>query len=942
MFRMILVALSSCLVLMSCVPLFSEEQSQPRSVDPQLIYRLKAAQSATEAHPLLEELNRDLGNGYFLGQEVEIARATLRFWKDPATPKATLQKLFEIYTLIAGALVVMEPDLAQEILLRAPISWLKEKDPEKRRMAFDVLSLSWNVFFGLEDQEKAFLQAIPTILNIAATLPEEDFEAVMSLLAEQIASTEAHLFDSMPQAFVERLRSYRGPHAGYLSGILALDPTNSGTQNLIAFAINPPPLPPEQAQWIDRQRQREAFLEKLEKRHLTLEQKGQVVSLLADPGLQRVVFSLVRNWWYRGEPLPPPPLELLPKLEEWAIQEQYCEEAVRLLAAAGTEGVKRLFRLVAEDRRDWNAPIRNPRPCEGDRWGALFGHADKIADQIEKAYRQNPAPWHLRLLARAGRWEVVLEALSSPDVALRREAAFLLSLAVAPEEDELTRTGSTEHGGILVESWKKRPELHSRAREMLRQALRDEDLRVQREAFRALLYLGNGNAWSELLKVLRMENENQFQIFLSGFHPILTDSIAFAIAQVAQRDSNAAVRRRATYVLRLARPGPWRALVEGQLRSLLNDPDPEVRRAVAEYFATAPAQEVATTAALLEATQDVFATALGLARGWTPELVAHLETRLKAGDPDDNVVRGLEGAYLNALRREPGSVDRLLAIVLDRKGPARWRKALAEGPQADEAVARALLERLEARPLNDWAPMPKFDVKDMQQMLEFMVRAEEDPPPLTIISHLVPSKIFDPWLIRRALDEPKLSIEHRLWLIQQTQMPESLRENVWRLIVQGLREEKGDQMVLALLGKFGFAGVRRLLEELWDEPETLQRVARYLRRQENLGKLQVAAGNTGGPYLPRPTVEDLPWIKTMLSRIKPGTHDPRLESLVELANIWDLGNNPTLRKAAFQAGVPQLLIQYMNDPKECEVVRHAVGSLFHRSMLPPPCPLRSH
>lgn len=99
---------------------------------------------------------------------------------------------------------------------------------------------------------------------------------------------------------------------------------------------------------------------------MTLEQKRRVVALLSDPGLRDAVFRLVRTWRHRGEPLPPPPPESLPLLEEWAVRE-HCEEAVRLLAAAGQEGLTRLFRVAMEDLRDRDAPIREPRPCEWDR-----------------------------------------------------------------------------------------------------------------------------------------------------------------------------------------------------------------------------------------------------------------------------------------------------------------------------------------------------------------------------------------------------------------------------------------------------------------------------------------------------------------------------------------------------------------------------------------------
>ena len=229
---------------------------------------------------------------------------------------------------------------------------------------------------------------------------------------------------------------------------------------------------------------------------------------------------------------------------------------------------------------------------------------------------------------------------------------------------------------------------------------------------------------------------------------------------------------------------------------------------------------------------------------------------------------------------------------------------------------------------------PKFGLEALQRLIEFVVRAEEDPPPLVLIGHLVPRERLDPWLVRRALEDPDLSLEYRLWLIHQTlEIPEELREDVWRLLMQALREEEGGEMTLALLGRWGFAGVRRLVEELWNEPETLRRVARYLQRQEELGKRRAATGSVGGPYLPKPAVEDLPWIEATLARIKPGARDPRLEPLVELLGLWELGQY--YKRAVFQTRIPQLLLRHLADPVECRAVAEAVGSLFGRQ--PPRC-----
>jgi len=899
-----------------------------------LFEQLKTAMPGASL-PLLQELAHRLEQGAYFGYEAFIASLTQRFWRDPAAPPEVVERLRRLYGLIAPALVVMDLPLAETLFVHVPLTWVTSGHAIRRRQGLEALTwLGWEVFVG-QEQREIMLRALLSVLAQAASWPEEDFETFLSFLADRVAlDSGTYLPDGLPEAFVERLRGYRGHYTWKLPEILALDTTETGTNRLMAWAQNPLPLPPSLAAYPHRWRER--FLEKLEGRRLTPQQKRQVVAFLSDPELRNVVFRLVNDWRYRGEPLPPPPPEMGTSLEGWALQGEHCVEAVALLAAAGRKGVTRLFDMVMEAPQDL-------RPCEWDRWSALFAHADVIADRIEAAYREAPTPRLLRLLARTGRWEMVLDALASPDVTLRREAAFVLGLALAPEEDELARTGDTGHGRMLVASWKKRPELHSRAREALRQALGDEGPDVQREALRALLQLGDRTAWPGLLAVLRVENENRFQTFLSGFRPVLTDSLAHALAEVARRDSSEAVRRRAVVLLGRAKPGPWQAVVEPVLREMLGDPDPEVCRAVAEYFAAVPAREVATTTALLEATRDASeyvrhaaTMALELARGWTPELVDRLEVRLREGNPDENVVGALERAYLHALRRVPGAVDRLLAILLQRKGPSRWRKALAEGPPADSAVAWALLERLAARPLKDWASMPpKFGPELLQRMIEFFVRAEEDPPPLVIIGHLVPREMLDPWLIHRALEDPETALEHRLWLVQQApDIPENLREGVWPLIRRGPRHAEGGETTLALLQRWGFVGVRRLVEELWAEPKTLWRAAQYLLRQEEYSRFQAATGNASGPQLPAPSIEDLSWIEATLSRLEPGSRDPRLEPLVKLLGFRQLGTDPSLRRAVFQTRIPNLLLRHLRDPEECRLVSEAIRSVFQRGTAP--------
>lgn len=69
-------------------------------------------------------------------------------------------------------------------------------------------------------------------------------------------------------------------------------------------------------------------------------------------------------------------------------------------------------------------------------------------------------------------------------------------------------------------------------------------------------------------------------------------------------------------------------------------------------------------------------------------------------------------------------------------------------------------------------------------------------------------------------------------------------------------------------------------------------------------------------------------METVLARLKPGTRDPRLEPLVRLLGLWELGQYH--RQAMFQSRIPQLLLRHLADPAECRVVADAVGSLYRR------------
>ncbi|MDQ7041811.1 MAG: HEAT repeat domain-containing protein [Rhodothermus sp.] len=911
--------------------------AQPVRPSEQLLRALKAVQSVAQARPVLQELVRALEAGYLFGQEASIGRLTLGIWRDPAAPPEVRFTLRTIYGMIAPALAAMDPALAETLLVQVPLTWVVDGPPGHRELALDMLKLAAQEPLMQKAAARALRQTVTELFQRATG--EAERQRLLDLLVE----SEVTLKMSFPPDFIAWLRTYRGPYAWKLPDILAVDTTDTGSQVLIALALDPPPLPPEQAVWISTRRYRQLFLEKLQSRRLSLEQKRRLLAGAVDPTFLEDALPLLRAWIRAGETLPPPPVSAWPTLETWAVQPERCEVAVHLLAAAGREGLVRLFRLVQADKR-----VRNLQPCAWDRWRALWTHADPIAPLLEEAYQSEPAPWLLRLLARVGHWDRVLEALHASDPALRREAAFLLGFAWIPPEDtdRLARLGDAEHGHALVAALQSRPDVMARARQLLRAALEDTDEDVRRQALEALLLAEDVEAEQYLLSVLGQSDEKRghtLQLLSNSQDVPLPERVVASLVRIARYDPAQKARLQAIEALRRARPGTWRAAVEPEIRSLLNDADAWIRRYAAAYFVAVPAEDTATTAALLAATRDPgdyvrheAAKALGQTRAFTPELVAALAARLEEGDAAENVVAALESAYLHALRREPGSVDRLLAILLHREGEARWRRALLEGPPALPEVAQALLERLAGLPLEAWTSAPaRYGPGDMVQMLREILAAEADPPALVLVRHLVAPECFDAWLVGRVVEDQTLSLEHQLRLLQGvTQIPEDLREAVWQLFLQAVRAEIGDETAFGLLAHFGFAGTRRLVEALWDDPPALQRAARYLLRQENLAERRGLTGSPGGPRLPVPQVEDLPWIEATLARIPAGKHDPRLAPLVELLRLYELGNDVALRKAVFQTRIPELLYRHLEDPVACRGVAHVVGRLHGRQVTP--------
>lgn len=128
-----------------------------------LLERLTIA-SVTDVFPLLQRLSEELEQGKRFSEEARIARLTARFWQDPATPPEVVERLQRIYGMIAPALAVMDPPLAETLFVHVPLTWVTSGDETRRRQGLETLTLSWELFLNMPSRKfcsRRCLRALP-------------------------------------------------------------------------------------------------------------------------------------------------------------------------------------------------------------------------------------------------------------------------------------------------------------------------------------------------------------------------------------------------------------------------------------------------------------------------------------------------------------------------------------------------------------------------------------------------------------------------------------------------------------------------------------------------------------------------------------------------------------------------------------------------------------
>jgi hypothetical protein len=663
-----------------------------------------------------------------------------------------------------------------------------------------------------------------------------------------------------------------------------------------------------------------------------------------------IVEALVKNI----DRLPPLPEALLSRLEERVRTGD--RRAVEILRAAGASGAVHLLRA----------------------WQAIRAEGGITSWDLEEALRQT-APFMVE----------ALQALheQQPEDAFVAELVDL-GMAARGELSSLERVPPKARLG-LVRRLAENPQAYPQAKALLREALDDADASVQAVAWAALHGMEDPLAsWEVLAEALRKpdpERERALEMVerLPGF---LEDILVFpgrvapeeappapavldALLELAEDpESPPLLRVRALEAARRLVEIPVRmqsfsytpderafgervraagrkaldrlAFLEPRVQALLEDADPEVRRNAAYWFVALPGREPATAEALLEALDDPnqyvrhnAAMALAGVRAAPSGFLERLEARLRRGDPDTNVVDKLRAAWLNLLRHVPEGAPRLVEILLGREGSAADRRALKEGPPLEESVARAALAALEHEPLDRWL-LPEQDVlKDPGEL----VRYEEDPPAWAVVPALIPAPLLDAWIWTR-LEQGSDPLPAKLRMLTIIhEVPSERRAAFGQMLVEAVRANALEaHHLLELLPKVGYEGIRMLVDGLWDDPEALARAAELFAQARTQASVQVMVAGSAGGGVPEPGKEDITWMAERLRSIEPGRSDPRLGPFVEMAGIYDLGRSLELQRAAYEAGLVDLLRRHMRYPDECGAVQAALGALLS-TMTWPPC-----
>ncbi len=865
-----------------------------RAAEEDLLHQLQRAPSLEAANPILKTLYHRLTEGEFYTRELEIALILRRFWGAPVAEAQQLRWIVAIYSTLAPMLYVHQPQLADTLFLLQPLQWLEAHRPAYTATAIQVLW--WHTQTLMEQvatrRSPAFRQRL--LRTLVPLLNEPELAPQVADILGWIAQTPG----KFPPTLLPHLLQLRtAATVRTFVPLLASDTSVRGTALLIKL-LEDPHIADKIPNSFPKHFIYQQILQHLVGRPLTAEQQLRILRKLRDPHLSPFIPPVLLSW---DTLLVTPDPEIARLLLEHP-EPRVCAIGAHFLAQAGRQGLLILFHHWRHARTS----------CQWEVEQILLHAARPIADTILAAFRHHPDESLLRLIAALQRWDILGETILTPPTATIQSAALRL----------LTQAIRNDPTHPSLQPWIDR--------------LRSDHRRwIRAEITRALLASGDPQLWAQVTQQLRSPQRMQRKEALALLENLsLPDTVLSALLALIRSDPDPAVRAHAIVVLTAhirshdTAAAPPETL-ESTLRSALADPDADVRRQAAAFFALFPAHRETTIAALLDRLEDSSnyvrdqaAMALAAVPDFPGHFLPRFTHRLQQGDADPNVARKLEQAYLHFLRTTPAGVQTLLDIILNHFGPDRWRRALAEGPPCSPAVIQRLLDLLAQVPPQQWIPSPpsSFSLADI-------IAAETTPTSWDILRRCIPDSTFDRWIASHLLSRSDLPINTRLFLfldLNALSFPAPrYRELGKALLLTGFQQQAKPALLGSLINLLGFDALRTLIDTLWDQPEQLRSVASLLADATD--------------HLPPMAIEDLPWFVDKLRSLPPAQWDPRLEPLLFLANPTQMNLNLRTLRAIWQHGLPSLLHQYLQQPRTCEIVALTIAAL-HRRHPPPKCP----
>lgn len=866
-------------------------------------------------------IGKALDEGCYFGQEAEMARVVAPTWRGCPQDTETLTALDILFAPISLAIDTEDPVLARSLFVEAPLACL-ERQPEGWDRWFPRLQL-----LGEPEFAGAGPPTVSRLMKLAGNDPQRLGQVVRML-------GDLYFFElpAFTPAQIDRLIDHAGDAIWRLPETFARIPGRAGVEALLRFAERKDFfIPPEVARDVDASRLRADALRRLEERELNAEDLRRLAELAASQDewvARNATGVLVRHQKaLRGLSLSG---RVLDQLAYWMrVAGNGCRIA-GIFATQGRPGAERLYAYwlkVQEGRA---------RDCGWDLEQALMAAAPHLRTELVQRYRRTGNTRLIRFLVAAGETRLVAElARSAPDAETRREALRQLSLHLATNPKD------------------------AEAREALRRAAFQQ---LHSGAWETLLEVGDSEAnWDRLLAMLRQEGPGRAELLemLAQIHRPAPQPVLRALIDIALESTNRLERLRALEAARRTPEWAFRQFstldlpeedrketravlerahaLEPRVRALLEDPDEEVRRAAMAWFALVPGRDLETTEALFAGLGDPSdnvraeaASALGRVQAGPPGIVARLEARATRDGLDQNL---MEKVRVHLLRGDPEAMDRLVAIVLHRGGNARERKQLAETGTLQPPAAQALLARLDAEPMKAWLPKEGLS---LPEIIAEIVAAGEDPLPWDLLSELVPDSMRNAWLVQKAV-QAKSSWDRRLRLLSMVsgQTSEPSREQMRRLWIEAVQAGAVSPALFldGFLRQFGYAGIQVLVDTFWSDPALLERLADLWIAANNLSNLRGIQTGTAG--LPKPDERHLPWIAQRVNELAQTRDARRLRVFLTVADLYALGRDWKLRRAAYDGGITPALLRHIDDPAWCRAAQ-CLNALLGR-MIPPKC-----